>query len=271
MVCGMTGDGISDAPALRLSDVGFAMGSGAEVAKEAGDIVITDDNISSLCRAVLYGRTILKSIQRFIVFQLTVNFCAVGISLIGPFIGFENPVTVAQILWINMIMDTLGGLAFAGEPPLEEYMLHSPTPRSSPLLNRNMKMQIAGITLYTVGVYIFFLISKYVTPLFPTQKELLTGFFALFIFCGIAVAFCARTERANVFFALGKNTSFIFIMSLVAAVQLCLIYLGGQMFRAFGLSVYQLVFVLVFAASLIPVESMRKMLINRRNRDTIKA
>ncbi len=270
MVCGMTGDGINDAPALRLSDVGFAMGSGAEVAKEAGDIVITDDNISSLCRAVLYGRTILKSIQRFIVFQLTVNFCAVGISLIGPFIGFETPVTVAQILWINMIMDTLGGLAFAGEPPLEEYMLHKPTPRSSPLLNRNMKGQIAGITVYTLAIYLFFLISEYVTPLFPTQKELLTGFFALFIFFGIAAAFCTRTQRANVFFALSKNPSFIFIMSLVAAVQLCLIYVGGEMFRAFGLSVYQLGFVLVLAASLIPIESVRKILINRSKSDMIK-
>ena len=270
MVCGMTGDGINDAPALRLSDVGFAMGSGAEVAKEAGDIVITDDNISSLCRAVLYGRTILKSIQRFIVFQLTVNFCAVGISLIGPFIGFETPVTVAQILWINMIMDTLGGLAFAGEPPLDEYMLCKPTPRTSPLLNRSMKEQISGITVYTLGIYLFYLTSHYITPLFPTQEELLTGFFALFIFFGIAAAFCTRTQRANVFFALGKNRSFILIMSLVALVQMCLIYLGGEMFRAFGLSIYQLCFVLVLASSLVPVESVRKMLLNRRKSDTIE-
>ena len=269
MVCGMTGDGINDAPALRLSDVGFAMGSGAEVAKEAGDIVITDDNISSLCRAVLYGRTILKSIQRFIVFQLTVNFCAVGISLIGPFIGFETPVTVAQILWINMIMDTLGGLAFAGEPPLEEYMLCKPTPRTSPLLSHSMKMQISGITMYTLCIYLFFLTSNYVTPLFPTEKELLTGFFALFIFFGIAAAFCTRTQSANVFSSLGKNRSFILIMSLVASVQLCLIYLGGEMFRAFGLSVYQLVFVLVLAFSLLPIESLRKILLNHRKSDTI--
>ena len=270
MVCGMTGDGINDAPALRLSDVGFAMGSGTEVAREAGDIVITDDNISSICRAVLYGRTILRSIQRFIVFQLTVNFCAVGISLIGPFIGIETPVTVAQILWINMIMDTLGGLAFAGEPPLEEYMTHRPVKRSSPLLNRNMKLQIGGITLYCLGVYLFFLVSKYTGALFPTESTLLTGFFALFIFCGIAAAFCARTERANVFFALSRNPSFLLIMSAVAVVQLVLIYLGGDMFRAFGLSIEQLGIVLLMAASLVPMESLRKLLLNRRRHDTIK-
>ncbi|MBR2473284.1 MAG: calcium-translocating P-type ATPase, PMCA-type [Clostridia bacterium] len=271
MVCGMTGDGINDAPALRLSDVGFAMGSGTEVAREAGDIVITDDNISSICRAVLYGRTILRSIQRFIVFQLTVNFCAVGISLIGPFIGIETPVTVAQILWINMIMDTLGGLAFAGEPPLEEYMTHRPVKRSSPLLNRNMKMQIGGITVYTLALYLFFLISKQNAAFFPTEGQLLTGFFALFIFCGIAAAFCARTERANVFFALGRNCSFMQIMSAVAAVQLVLIYLGGEMFRAFGLSPVQLGIVLLMAVSLVPVESARKLLLNRSRHDTIES
>ena len=169
-----------------------------------------------------------------------------------------------------MIMDTLGGLAFAGEPPLEEYMLCKPTPRTSPLLNPSMKEQISGITVYTLGIYLFYLTSHYITPLFPTQEELLTGFFALFIFFGIAAAFCTRTQRANVFFALGKNRSFILIMSLVALVQMCLIYLGGEMFRAFGLSIYQLCFVLVLASSLVPVESVRKMLLNRRKSDTIE-
>ena len=169
-----------------------------------------------------------------------------------------------------MIMDTLGGLAFAGEPPLEEYMLCKPTPRTSPLLSHSMKMQISGITLYTLCIYLFFLTSNYVTPLFPTEKELLTGFFALFIFFGIAAAFCTRTQSANVFSSLGKNRSFILIMSLVALVQLCLIYLGGEMFRAFGLSVYQLVFVLVLAFSLLPIESLRKILLNHRKSDTIE-
>jgi len=265
-VCGMTGDGINDAPALRLADVGFSMGSGTEVAKEAGDIVITDDNIASICRSVLYGRTILRSIRRFIVFQLTVNFCAVGISLLGPFIGVETPITVAQILWINMIMDTLGGLAFAGEPALREYMKTPPDKRTSPILNGEMKEQIACITAVTVGIYLFFLRAPMVRYLFPTESALLTGFFALFIFCGIISAFCSRTLRANILHSLVQNRSFVLIMSAVICVQLVLIYFGGQMFRTSGLSLPQLLFVVVLSLMIIPIDCIRKLLQRSRRR-----
>lgn len=117
LVTGMTGDGVNDSIALKKADVSFAMGSGTEVAKEASDIVITDDNILSISKAILYGRTIFKNIRKFIIFQLTINLAATSLALIGPFIGVPSPITVIQMLWINMVMDTLAGLAFSYEVP----------------------------------------------------------------------------------------------------------------------------------------------------------
>ncbi|MFR4008749.1 MAG: cation transporting ATPase C-terminal domain-containing protein [Christensenellales bacterium] len=147
------------------------MGSGTEVAKEAGDIVILDDNFSSIAKAILYGRTIFKSIRKFIVFQLTMNLCAVGVSVFGPMLGVDTPVTVVQMLWVNMIMDTLGGLAFAGEAPLKEYMKEPPKRRDEPILNRYMVNQILITGLSTMGLCLFFLKSDKIRSLFCYQSD----------------------------------------------------------------------------------------------------
>ena len=262
LVAGMTGDGINDAPALKRADVGFAMGSGTEVAKEAGDIVILNDNFASIAKSILYGRTIFKSIRKFIIFQLTMNLCAVGVSIIGPFIGIDTPVTVIQMLWINIIMDTLAGLAFAGEPPLEEYMEEPPKRRDEPVLNRYMFHQILCMGVFTILLCVLFLKLPLFKPLFRYANDpiyLMTAFFALFIFTGIFNSFNARTHRINLLAHLHKNPSFLLIMAMVAVIQLLLIYYGGSLFRTAGLTFAELRRVLLIAFLVVPADCVRKL------------
>ncbi len=257
LVAGMTGDGVNDAPALRRADIGFAMGSGTEVAKEAGDIVILDDNLLSVARAVRYGRTIFKSIRKFVIFQLTLNVCAVGLAVIAPLLGFETPITVIQMLWINMVMDTLAGLAFGGEPPLRQYMKEPPKKRDEPIINRYMRSEILLGGAYAVALCLWFLKSRAAAALFPDTNEHLTAFFALFMFIGISSAVCARTHRFNKLDHLAANKPFLGVMGLVAATQTLLVYRGGALFRTVGLSAGQLVFVLLLSSTVILAHMLR--------------
>lgn len=263
LVVGMTGDGINDAPALKRADVGFSMGNGTQVAKDAGDIIIMDNNLSSIVKAVLYGRNIFKSIRKFISLQLTMNFCAVGISMICPFIGIDAPVTVVQMLWINIIMDTLGGLAFAGEVALPSYMDEKPKKRDEQILNGYMINEILLQGGFTIALCIAFLKIPEISSCFrwaPDSIYLLTAFFALFIFSSVFNCFNARTDRLNLLSGLSKNRTFIIIMLSVLAIQLVFIYVGGAVLRTAPLSLRELFITSVFALTVFPADIIRKLI-----------
>ena len=262
-VVGMTGDGVNDSAALKQSDVGFAMGSGSEVSKEAGDIVILDDNFKSITSSVLYGRTIFKSIRKFIVFQLTVNVAAVCTTFIGPFVGVDFPLTIIQILWINIIMDTLAALAFGGEPALRRYMTEKPINREESILTKDMWSAILTNGLFITAFSIFFLKYPPIRDLFvrngvPDEAVFLTAFFALFVFLITFNSFNARTEKLNLFEHITENKGFFGIIAIIFSVQIFFTYIGGKILRTVGLTLEEWLIVIAMAVIIIPVDLIRK-------------
>lgn len=281
LVAGMTGDGVNDSPALKKADVGFAMGSGTEVAKEASDIVILDDNFSSVGKAVLYGRTIFSSIRKFIVFQLTINISAVAISFIAPLLGMDNPLTITQILWVNLVMDTLAALAFGSEPALSRYMREKPRSRREPIISPYMKTELITGAAWVTALSLLFLVTginlsdgslntggligrSFRSYNGKGTEYLLTGYFDFFILSAVFNAFNARTEKLNIFDSIGDNRNFFRVMGAIAAVQVIMTYFGGKVLGCYGLNLAEWLTVLVMSLSVIPVDMIRKAVVSRK-------
>jgi P-type Ca2+ transporter type 2C len=265
-VVGMTGDGVNDSAALKHADVGFAMGSGSEVAKEAGDIVILDDNFSSITNAVRYGRTIFKSIRKFIIFQLTVNLAAVSTVFFGPFFGVDFPLTIIQLLWINIIMDTLAAIAFGGEPALERVMEEKPVSREENIVSKYMASSIIVGGLYITALSIFFLSYEPFKELFVrdgvmNSEVFLSAFFNLFIFLIVFNSFNARTEKLNLLDNISRNMVFIQIIGLIIVLQVVFTYIGGPVLRTVGLEPMEWLYIMSLALTIIPVDLIRKMVL----------
>ena len=270
-VCGMTGDGVNDAPALKQADIGFAMGDGTAVAQEAGDVVILNNSLTSIKDCVLNSRTMAKSVGKFLIFQLTVNISTLLMNILAPVLGWTEPFSIVQILWINLIMDTLAAMAFGGEPILNRYMDDKPAKRTDNILTGYIKSAIGVSSVFITLGSILILeniggIATWVTPAGCTDVELYekTFMFAFFIYSIIFNSLNTRSEKLNLFEHIGDNKRFILVMGAIFVMQTVLIEIGGKVFNTYMLTPKALLVSMVLAVLIIPVDMIRKIIVNNK-------
>ncbi len=274
LVVGMTGDGVNDSPALKRADVGFAMGSGTEAAKEAGKIVILDDNFKSIKDAILYGRTIYHNILKFCKFQLVINVTAVIVSAIAPFFGVDEPLKVTHLLFVNLVMDSLGAIMLGNEPALAKYMFEKPRRRDESIVSKPMMAQILVMGLWLTIVSFIYLKLPFFVDLFDTEEQHLTGYFVLFIVSALCNGFNVRDDGFGIFKGLNQNTGFLKVFFLIILVQFIIVNAAlipftaftwiGNMFSCQPFGIQGWIAVVVLSLTMIPVDMVRKVVVNKK-------
>lgn len=259
----MTGDGVNDSPALKRADVGFGMQGGSDVAKEASDIVLTDDNFASVVKAVELGRTFMHNIMMFLEFQLPINISLLILSVIYPMIAAGALLASVQILIVNIIMDSLNSLSFGGEPPKDEYMTEKPIKKGSGLFIRGAKKRIAISTVAFIALYGIITFSP-IANMFATETEAITARFALLCFMAVFNGFNIRTEHINLFNGIGKNKLFSAIAIGIFVMTFALCNFAENLIKVTALDFKHWVVVVILAFMVIPIDLIRKIIEKKR-------
>lgn len=258
MSVAMTGDGVNDAPALKKADVGFGMQDGSDVAKEAADIVLTDNNFASVVKAVELGRTFMHNIMMFLEFQLPINISLLILSMVFPIISGGSALLAAvQILIVNIIMDSLNSLSFGGEPPKEEYMNEEPIMKGSGLFIRGAKGRIALSSIVFIALFGVITFGP-VGNMFATKLSAMTARFALLCLMAVFNGFTIRTDSMNLFKGIKNNKLFVYIALGIFAMAVVLCNFVGNLVQTTPMDAKQWIVVLVTAFMVVPVDWIRK-------------